>query len=74
MFTIGFIVTLVGVLGTIWARKTTLDWQNLIVVAFSGKVPLKIRMISFFYDYGFILIIVGVVLMVIGWKRYKDNK
>jgi len=74
MFAIGFFITIIGIIGTIWSKKTTIDLNGLFVMAINGRVPLKYRAMAFFYDYGIFVIILGVVIMIYGYKRYKNNK
>ena len=74
MFTIGFFITVIGIVGTIWSKNASIDLQGLFVMAINGRVPLKYRIMSFFYDYGIIVIIIGVIIMIYGYKRYRDKR
>ena len=74
MFTIGFFITIIGIAGTLWYRWDSIDIQGLFLRAVNGRVPLKYRAMLFFYDYGIIIIVIGVIIMIYGYKRYKDKR
>lgn len=72
MVTIGSILLIVGLIGSIWAKLYMPSISDYANYAFTGGSAFKIHAYRFFNGYGMVIIIVGIALII--WGIYRKNK
>ena len=73
MTTAGVIMMLVGIFGSVWAKLTSLDFNDFADYAFTGGSAFKINAYRFFNGYGMVLILLGFGLTLFGMYRKNKN-
>ena len=75
MIVIGVLLTIVGVVGTVWANNYSLeDALEDVLTSFATGKNNRLEVVRFFNNYGVIMIIAGVLLIIIGVSLSKNKK
>lgn len=74
MTTFGIVIVIIDILGMLWARFTNPSIGDFFNYAFTGGSAFKIHAYRFFNGYGFVVLVIGIILIIWGEHRKNKNK
>ena len=71
MTSVGIVMVIIDILGMIWARFTNPSLGDYFNYAVTGGSAFKIHAYRFFNGYGFVVLVIGVILII--WGEHRKN-